>query len=112
MKPREEFFCGDGISARVQGGAAKRFHANEDRGTWRENFERVSDEVLRVVILAAAQVPVVTDPRQGLCLSNFNGVANERRAGLSATCEKQNGRARNSEPRGTHLIECAWCLAS
>src|SRR6266851_6640656 len=34
VKPREEFFCGNGISARVEGGAAKRFHANEDRGAW------------------------------------------------------------------------------
>src|SRR6266571_6123909 len=99
MKPREEFFCGNGISARVERRAAKRFHANEDRGAWRENFERVPDEVLRVVILAAAQVPVMTDPRQGLCLSDFNGLANERRACLCNACETQHGcRERNSEP--------------
>ncbi len=99
MKPREEFFCGDWISARVQGGAAKRFHANEDRRVWAENFERVPDEVLCVVIFAAAEVPVMTDPRQGLRLSNFNRVANERRAGLSDACETQHAcRERNSEP--------------
>src|SRR6266496_3228717 len=84
---------------RHQGGLAKRFHANEDWGAWRENFERVPDEVLRVVILAAAQVPVMTDPRQGRRLPDFNGVANERRAGLGDACETQHGRReRNSEP--------------
>jgi len=41
----------------VEGGAAQRFHADEDGRVWSENLQRVPDEVFGVVILATAEVP-------------------------------------------------------
>jgi len=92
VNPREEFFRRDGIFACVESGAAKRFHSNEDGSAWTKNFERVPDEVLRVVIFAATKVPVMADPGQGLGLANFNGVANQGRACQRDVCETQYGR--------------------
>src|SRR5260370_15842137 len=106
IEPREKFFRRKWVFARVEGGAAKRLHSNEDRRVWAKNFERVPDEVLRVVIFATAQVPVVADPGQGLCLANFNGVTNERWARLGDACETQYSRHQNDgKPRGKNLLE-------
>src|SRR6267378_5163872 len=107
MKPREEFFRGEWIFARVESCATKRLHSNKDRRVWAKNFERVSDEVLRVVVFPTTEVPIVADPGQGLCLADFNGVTNERRACQCDVCETQYSRHQNDgEPRGTNLLEC------
>src|SRR5260370_38532736 len=106
MKPREKFFCGYGIFTRVQSGAAQRFHSNEDGSVWRENFQRFPDEILGVVILATAEVPVVADPGQGLGLSNFNGVANERRTCMRNNRETQEGQDESdSKAHGNNLVQ-------
>src|SRR5260370_3521085 len=106
IEPREEFFRGERVFERVEGSAAKRLHSNENGRVWAKNFERVPDEVLRVVIFATAQVPVVADPGQGLCLANFNGVTNERWARLGDACETQYSRHQNDgKPRGKNLLE-------
>src|SRR5260370_895514 len=104
-EPREEFLRGERVFARVEGGAAKRLHSNENGRVWAKNFERVPDEVLRVEIFAATEVPVVADPRQRFCLSDFNGVANQRWTCLGDACETQYSRHQNDgEPRGTNLL--------
>src|SRR5712664_2673235 len=91
IEPREKFFRRKWVFARVEGGAAKRLHSNENGSAWRENLQRVPDEVLRVVIFATAQVPVVADPGQGLCVANFDGVANERWACLCGRRDTKRG---------------------
>jgi hypothetical protein len=89
VEAREKLLRGDRIFTRIQSGAAQRFHSNEDGSVWRENFQRFPDEILSVVILATAEVPVVADPGQGLGLSNFYGVTNERRTRLCDNGETQ-----------------------
>ena len=64
MEPREEFLRGNGIFAGIESGAAQRLHADEDGRVWNENFQRVPDEVFRVVRFAAAEIPVVAVPGQ------------------------------------------------
>jgi hypothetical protein len=49
----------------------------------------------------------MADPGQGLGLANFNGVANQGRAGLRDVCETQYSRHQNDgEPRGMNVLEC------
>src|SRR5207302_11391516 len=42
-----------------------------------------------VVIFAAAEIPIVTDPGQGICAVDFEGMANERGASESDGGEKR-----------------------
>src|SRR5258708_1270585 len=109
MEAREKFLRGDRIFARVQSGAAQRFHSNEDGSVWRENLQRVPDEILSVVSLPTTEVPVVADPGQGLGLSNFNSVTNERRTCLCDNRETQYGHhERDRKSSGANLLECHW----
>jgi len=57
MKAREEFF-GQRRGLFGRRGVARRsvFHQDEDGRVWRENLQRVPDEVFGVVILATAEV--------------------------------------------------------
>src|SRR5713101_1524150 len=82
MKTGKEFFGSDGVFAGVEGGAAQRFHSDEDGRARCENLQGVPDEVFGVVILATAEVPVVADPGQGLGLSDFNRVTYKWRTRL------------------------------
>src|SRR5258708_13763613 len=86
MKPREEFLGSDRVFARVESGTPQGFHANEDWRVLPKNLQRVAHELFSLLSLAAAKVPTVADPRQGLCLPNFNGMANERRPRLGDSC--------------------------
>jgi len=45
MEPRKKFFRREWVFARVESGAAKGFHSNEDGRVRREDFQRVADEV-------------------------------------------------------------------
>src|SRR3989440_6133137 len=107
VKPSQKFFRCEWVLARIESGAAKRFHSNEDGSVRPENIQRVADEVFRVVIFTTAEVPVVADPGQGLGLANFNGVANQGRTCQRDVCETQYSRHQNDgEPRGTDRLEC------
>src|SRR5258708_38700683 len=79
MKAREEFFGSDGVFAGVERGAAQRFHADEDRRAGCENFQGVPDGIFGVVILVAAEVPVVAWTRVEICLPVLTRVASMRR---------------------------------
>jgi len=70
-----------------------------------ENVQRVPDEIFRVVGFTAAEVPVVAGPRQGFGVSDFNGVANERRPGLCDSRKTQQCRnQRDGKPGRTNLL--------
>src|SRR5439155_1703025 len=44
-----------------------------------------------IAFFTTTEVPIVTDPRQRLCRSNFDAMADERRACLGKGCQAQQG---------------------
>src|SRR3984885_1808269 len=93
---REQFFRGARIISSVQGCAAQRFHVHENGWAPVQNRDGVRREFCRVVILGASEMPIVTDPWQGLRAADINRVTYQRRASL---CRQRHKNERGNRQR-------------